>query len=175
MSHGLRHRYTRTLAGRWIIRRNASSTRRNVAASTGADAQPLAGRQHQFQRRRHLAAWPTRFEQREPHGLVSAAVSCATDKTNALRCHARGRTAGPSARSPPARLSACPSTPACFPTPLKYAAPVAAPEERFTRRLRQSAKESSSKKIPRPSIGVHRRPMSFSQPSSHQFGSSRNT
>ncbi len=65
----VRQRYTRTLAGRWIIpaARPARSARSGRPPS--ADAQPLAGRQYQFQYRLRRPLLPTRapLHQGEPH------------------------------------------------------------------------------------------------------------
>src|SRR5579883_1614442 len=70
ISHGVRQRYTRTLAGKWIMPAKhpaLSATYRGVHAA--ANTQPRAGCQHQLQYRFGRAILPSRapFHQSEPH------------------------------------------------------------------------------------------------------------
>src|SRR6476660_1105373 len=125
MSHGLRHRYTRTLAGRWIIHVRSPEPcaallrppRRRYAAAPRSAA-PTRVRKPC---RRCLPVW-SQVTRIVPY-CFSAAVF-ASSKTQALRFLARGRTAGPFARWPPARRSVCSNTSVWLPTPFNYAAPL---------------------------------------------------
>src|ERR1700686_4812957 len=136
MSHGFRHKYTRTLAGRVIIppRPPAPSATSSPPLGCLCAAAPRSSAPVRVR----IQGWtwpPARFPAARIAPCHFVAAADATCKTNILRFPARDRTAVPFAHWPPARLSVCANTSAWFPPPLQYPSRHSSMEGRFTSRL----------------------------------------
>src|ERR1700722_19281652 len=136
MSHGFRHKYTRTLAGRCII--PARPPAPSATSSPPLGCLCAAAPRSSAPVRVRIQGWtwpPARFPAARIAPCHFVAAADATCKTNILRFPARDRTAVPFAHWPPARLSVCANTSAWFPPPLQYPSRHSSMEGRFTSRL----------------------------------------
>src|ERR1700693_119095 len=125
MSHGFRHKYTRTLAGRCII--PARPPAPSATSSPPLGCLCAAAPRSSAPVRVRIQGWtwpPARFPAARIAPCHFVAAADATCKTNILRFPARDRTAVPFAHWPPARLSVCANTSVFFLPSLQYPAPL---------------------------------------------------